>query len=185
MENTANKAINPCQEQCDFLMSLADLHTKVTWNEIFFGVVTATRLHCPPVGACCCQTPRLSEDLRAWSDPFTAVALLHHASIIYVHLLRWEQTGDWRQAEQLIRYLDGPRTAGWRTMGADWCQGRGVTLLSIYSLLCDNIWKTGRNKAELMSGESEWETLRPTNEGKFQLPCIISFLFFKPWQVRL
>lgn len=51
------------------------------------------------------------------SDPRTAVLLLRQASIINVHLLRWEQTEDQRQAEQLIRYSDGLRTPGWRTRG--------------------------------------------------------------------
>lgn len=87
MENTANKAINPCREKCDFLMSLADLHTKVTWNEILFGVVTATRLRCPPVGACCCNrvttvrrvplgSPRTWEPYQTPSQPWLCSTML-------------------------------------------------------------------------------------------------------------
>lgn len=172
----------PARKSMTFLLTSADLHTKTIWNEIFFGVVTGTRLCCSPLGACCCNhcyyrqtcSCRLSEDLRTLSDPLTAMALFHHASIMYVHLLRWEQTGDRRQAGQLIRYLDGPRTSVW-WYWKDWNKQR-CTFSFIHCFLS---W---------CLAQSQREKLRPANKGQFQLRCIISFfvfLFFKAWQVRL
>lgn len=104
MEYNANKTIYPCQEKCDFSNEFTRFALKGTWNDIFSGswhrLVCAALHSAPAAVTMLLPSDVLRSALRGPESlvrPLTAVALLRHASIIYVHLLRWEQTGDRRQ----------------------------------------------------------------------------------------